>query len=185
MKRTLPVALPLFLVIACVPAVAQYCTSTSNFTNCANLEEYIGNVTIGTLNHNSGCINAPAYEDYTAVPAPTLTQASGAAISVTVGNWYSTTDTVTVFFDWNGNGVLNDAGEVYPLLQGVGNAGGNTLYTGTITPPVGAVATTRMRVKTVYGSSANPCGLSSWSDTEDYTVNTSPPTGLVATGNAT
>ena len=184
MNRSL-VALPLCLVLVAVPGVAQYCTSTSSFTNCNNIEEYISNVTIGSLNNNSACLNAPAYEDYTGLAGPTLTQASGTAISVTVSEWYSTTDTVTVFCDWNGNFILNEAGEVFPLLQGTGNSGGNTLYTGLITPPVGALATTRMRVKTVWGSSSNPCGASSYSNTEDYTINTAPPTGLVAAGNAT
>jgi hypothetical protein len=182
MKRSARLALPLVLALAVMPAVAQYCASTSSLTNCVNLEEYIANVTIGSLNNSSACMNAPAYEDYTGLAAPTLTQLQGTQITVTVGNWFSSTDTVTVFFDWNGNNVLNDAGEVFPLLQGTGNSGGNTLYTGTITPPSGAASTTRMRVKTVYGSSANPCGSSSWSNTEDYTVNTLPPTGLVASG---
>jgi GEVED domain len=184
MNRSL-FAVPLCLLLVAVPGVAQYCASTSNLTNCNNVEEYISNVTIGTLNNNSACLNAPSYEDYTALPAPTLTQASGHAISVTITEWYSSTDTVTVFCDWNGNNLLNDAGEVYPLAQGAAAPGGNVAYTGTITPPVGAVASTRMRVKTVYGSSGNPCGASSWSNTEDYTVNTSPPTGLVAVGTAT
>jgi GEVED domain len=176
--------LTLCLALIAVSGVAQYCTSTSQYTNCNNIEEYISNVTIGSLNHNSACLSAPAYEDYTGVGAPTLTQASGTPISVTVSEWYSTTDTVTVFCDWNGNFILNEAGEVFPLLQGTGNSGGNTLYTGTITPPAGAVAQTRMRVKTVWGSSANPCGLNGYSNVEDYTINTSPPTGLVAAGNA-
>jgi hypothetical protein len=183
MKRSL-VFLPLCLVLVAFPGVAQYCTSTSNFTACANAEEFISNVTIGTLNHNSACLNAPAYEDYTSLVGPTLAQLSGTPISVTVSNWYSTTDSVTVFVDWNGNTVLNDAGEVFPLVQGPSAPGGAVAYTGTITPPAGAVATTRMRVKTVWGVSSNPCGASSWSNTEDYTVNTLPPSGLVASGNA-
>src|SRR4051812_13366479 len=101
MKSVLRLALPLCMVLASVPGVAQYCASTSNYTNCANAEEYISNVSLATLNHSSACMNAPAYEDYTSTAAPTLTQLSGTPMSVTVGNWYSSTDTVTVFFDWN------------------------------------------------------------------------------------
>jgi hypothetical protein len=180
MKRTFLPALSVCLMLAAAPALAQYCSASSTSLDCSQAHEYISNVTVGTLNNSSACLNTPSYEDFTAVAPPTLPQASGTAIVVTISNWYSSSDTVTVFCDWNGNGTLNDGGEVFPLLQGP--AGAVVPYSGTITPPVGAVASTRMRVRYGYSTSANPCGNITWSNAEDYTIQTSPPSGLVALG---
>jgi hypothetical protein len=92
-------------------------------------------------------------------------QGVGAPITVNIGTFWSS-DAIDVFCDWNGNGVLNDAGEATTLT-------GLAVQTGTITPPIGASALTLMRVRLRYGGSSNPCGDYGFGDTHDYLVSTS------------
>jgi hypothetical protein len=159
-----------------VPAAAQYCPSGGTGINCANADEYISNVTIGTLNNASTCVGPPGYEDFTALPGPTVFQAALTPIAVTVGNWYSL-DQVRVFCDWNGDNLLTAANEVTILVNG-----GTNVYSGAILAPVGAAASTRMRVVLTWNTVPIPCATLTWGNTEDYTINTNPPTGLVGTG---
>jgi len=161
---------------ATVPAFGQYCSSSTTGNNCS-FDEYISNVTCGGLNNNSGCVGPPAYEDFTGLTGPVCPKSVATPISVTVGNAFSG-DEVDVFCDWNGNLVLNDPGEHYPLVMSGGVASGN------ITPPLCAVGSTRFRVVLRYFGAANPCATTTWGNTEDYTVTVSDPyCASLTTGN--
>jgi len=89
-------------------------------------------------------------------------------------------DSFVVFIDWNQNGILNDAGEVYPVTQTIENSTGVDAIQAVQSIAVPANATlgnTRMRVKKVYGTIDdvsdlnNPCAGSDYGQAEDYTVN--------------
>ncbi|HAV02143.1 MAG TPA: hypothetical protein DCW95_02920, partial [Chryseobacterium sp.] len=81
-----------------------------------------------------------------------------------------------VFIDWNQNGILDDAGEVYQVPTALQNSTGTDgkEVTMDIAVPAHAVAgSTRMRVKKIFGSTnlLNPCMGASYGQAEDYTVN--------------
>lgn len=158
------VSLALCLTLAAVPAFGQYCSATHSGGSCG-IDEYISNVAIGTLNNGSACNASPHYVDYTSLGGTNLATGVGAPITVTIGTFWSG-DEVDVFCDWNGNGFLNDAGEVTTLAGGASK-------TGTITPPVGAASLCLMRVRLRYFGAADPCNDLGFGDTEDYLVSTS------------
>ncbi len=95
----------------------------------------------------------------------------------TVGFW---TNVFVVFIDWNQNGVLNDAGEVYSVTQTLSNSTGldSQQVTHNISVPTTALpGNTRMRVKKLYDDDEfitdlnNPCVGGVYGQAEDYTVN--------------
>lgn len=91
------------------------------------------------------------------------------------------TDKFAVFIDWNQNGVLNDEGEVYEVIQTLTNSDGTDgqKVEHVINVPTNALpGSTRMRVKKVYDDEGtdvanllNPCIGGSFGQAEDYTVN--------------
>lgn len=95
----------------------------------------------------------------------------------TAGNY---TNLFVVFIDWNQNGILNDAGEVYEVTQTLTNSSGldSEQVTHSISVPATAtVGSTRMRVKKLYDDDdyiddlTNPCIGGYFGQAEDYTVN--------------
>ncbi len=115
------------------------------------------------------------------------------AASVNPGNSYTITlegntngdytSKFAVFIDWNQNGTLNDAGEVYEVTQTLTNSTGadGQQVTHSISVPSDAViGSTRMRVKKIYDDEGedvsnllNPCIGASYGQAEDYSVNVS------------
>jgi len=82
----------------------------------------------------------------------------------------------TVFVDWNQNGSLDDASEVYEIGSITNSTGTDGQQaTGTIEVPVDAMlGETRMRVYKNYNSSVtDPCAANNFGQVEDYTVNVS------------
>ncbi|AZB28952.1 GEVED domain-containing protein [Chryseobacterium balustinum] len=95
----------------------------------------------------------------------------------TAGNY---TNVFVVFIDWNQNGVLNDAGEVYELTQTITNSTGMDSQQVThsiVVPATAAIGNTRMRVKKLFDDDdyindlTNPCIGGDFGQAEDYTVN--------------
>ncbi|MDO5509217.1 MAG: choice-of-anchor J domain-containing protein [Weeksellaceae bacterium] len=82
-----------------------------------------------------------------------------------------------VFIDWNQNGILDDAGEVYEVADLLTNSTGEdgVHITHTIAVPLDALpGETRMRIKKIYHTHSgllDPCEQSGWGQAEDYTVN--------------
>lgn len=141
-----------------------------------NEYDYIHNVTFAGINNTSG-MGSSAYEDFTSATPGVLTIGEPSAYSITIESDYD--EYVTVFIDWNQNGVLNDPGEVYTVVSGSVGFGSLT-YTGQITPPTSALTgNTRMRVLIDWDNENNgdPClGFASSSifgsfgEVEDYTI---------------
>src|SRR6185436_9231172 len=99
-----------------VAVSAQYCANAPSGFSCATPDEYISNVTVCAINNTSAC--GPGYEDYSSLNAG-FAGGGSYPISVTVGQWYDAFDNVTVFVDWNNDFDFADAGESFPLAQGV------------------------------------------------------------------
>jgi len=162
-----------------------YCTAGATNTT----GEKISNFTYNTINNNSS--STAGYENFsntstTVFLFPNSTLSFSATISSPV-----VTDEVKIFIDFNHDGDFDDAGEtVYtsplPLSSGT--------ITGNITIPALSSSVlsgrTRMRVRlhdSNNGPNATPCGVSTWGQVEDYTVDiqncinasiTSQPTGI-------
>jgi len=139
-----------------------YCAaSTTNISTT----EYIKKVACGTISNTTA---RSSYTNYSTL-STTVVRGTPRTITVTIGSGFST-DKVCVFVDWNNNGLFTDAGEnVYNSPNGVGP------HTGSFTPPASAVTgAVRMRIRltdTASGANLTPCGVSSYGEVEDYTLN--------------
>lgn len=156
-----------------------YCVASHATVDCVGADEFISNVTIGTINNSSGCVVTPAYEDYTA-QSTAVNPDTSVPITVTVSNWFSATDRVSVFCDWNQNLVLDEPGEVTVLTDG---GAPNHIYAGNIIVPVGAtIGDTRMRVRLAFAV-PTACGTSGtgFGNIEDYTLEVSASTNPIVT----
>ena len=147
-----------------------YCTASTGYTPCDTADEYISNVTFGSINNSSDCTQ-PSYEDYTS-QSTTMAAGDSAPITVIIGTAFEQ-DECTVFVDWNNNGVFTDAGEVFPMDPFQLGLGEDT-FNGTITVPAGTTAgAKRMRVVLAYAEDPIPCPDSStvpYGNIEDYTI---------------
>src|SRR5690606_497056 len=144
-----------------------------------NDEEYITNVSFNTINNSSSYIYSNSYVNYTGI-STNVTQGSQYTLSVSIYSEYGD-DMLYAYFDWNGNGVLNDAGEVYQLTGGSGY--GNLTYTqNIIIPNTSVTGPIRMRVIVSYDdyNYNGPCYDALYGEVEDYTVNIVPSTNCVA-----
>jgi hypothetical protein len=172
--------LALLLCLLTLPATAQYCAAA---LGCAcsvpYADEYIANVSFGTLNNSSGCQINPSYSDFTAVTGGDMFPGTANAISVTIGNYWSS-DEIFVWCDWNNDFVFDNATELVgsgpsPCPACPGGGAGPATWTGSITPPALASGSTRMRVILRYANSTpNSCptpATSGFGEVEDYTVN--------------
>ncbi|MEW7278464.1 GEVED domain-containing protein [Aquimarina sp. 2201CG1-2-11] len=136
----------------------DYCTPSAGSPD----GQHITNVTIGSINNNSGAGNN-GYTDYTAQS----TDLSGSGtLSVTAQSTWALTK-AKAWVDWNKDGTFSNSEEV---LNGAGTVTNRT-YTSTITVPNGASGAVRLRVRVAYSSDPTPCGNIHFSDTEDYTLN--------------
>jgi len=126
----------------------------------------IDNTTDATLN------GTPALEDFTAIEGHvTAGESYDVALEGnTDGDWV---DYFTVFIDWNQNGDLTDAGEMYEI-GAIANSTGTDgqQATGSIMVPSDAIeGATLMRViKNWDVSPTNPCGTYNYGQAEDYTL---------------
>jgi len=134
--------------------------------------EPISRVNISDIDNPSDANGTLPYEDFTSIQghmAPGVTY-DGAFEGNTAGNY---TTYFTVFIDWNQNGVLNDAGEVYEIgsiTNSTGTDGQQAI--GTVTVPDSAISgITRMRViKNYFSSPIDPCGEYGYGQIEDYSI---------------
>jgi GEVED domain len=147
-----------------VTAPDPYCTLSTTLNACG-IDEYIANVSCGGMNNASACSGPPSYEDFSCITGPNCPVGFATPITVTIGTFWGG-DEVDVYCDWNGNGLLTDAGEHYPLVTAAGTS------TGAITPPLGALSGVKMRVVLRYFGVAQACGTANYGNTEDYTVTT-------------
>lgn len=162
-----------------------YCINTIP-ANCTD-GDVITNVTIESINNNSGCGNSSTgYSDYTSTVAPAQLEAGTTVpISVTVGpsgdGWLY--ESVGVWIDYNQNGILDSLEGEYTNL----GTGLNQALTGSIVIPSTALTgPTRMRVVLMASISmlnTYVCGPllanNNFGEIEDYTVNILPETTVI------
>jgi len=153
-----------------VPALTGSATTTYYCTAGAidNTNDYITNLTIGSINHSSGN-GSNGYEDFTSESTPL---GIGDSISATISFINSDTSSqLLIWVDWNHDGDFDDANEnVY-----VSNSSITSSHTtASFSAPVGAVlGATRMRVRlnnSATGPNITPCGYSDLGEVEDYTL---------------
>ncbi len=137
---------------------AAYCSAS------ASCDEYISNVSIGSINNSSACTSG-GYKKYTQFWTK-VSPGIGYLITVTNGFPY-TSDQCRIWVDWNNDLDFGDAGETITMS---GSPGGGP-YTATITPPTNAVkGLARMRARITYTGSITACGALTWGETEDYSL---------------
>jgi Domain of unknown function DUF11/GEVED domain/Secretion system C-terminal sorting domain/CARDB len=143
-----------------------YCASKGEFP----WEDWLSNVQIGTQTRPS---SKAQYTDNTTSAALTVSNAT--PITLTASYSYFTFDEYcTVWIDLNSDGDFTDAGEqVYQgiLVKPAAAVGATKTLNGTITLPVGATGTRRMRVSMKRGAYATSCETFTNGEVEDYTVN--------------
>ncbi len=152
----------------------SYCASNGQST----ADEYIGNVTLGSINNNSGTgTTSTGYSDFTA--APTATQITDLDIDATSHSisvsktWTGTNydEAISVWIDFNQDGDFEDAGE--NVFSDTANQ--NSPVSGTFSIPSIVSGTvlgnTRMRVSLKYNAIPTSCESFNYGEVEDYTVN--------------
>ena len=154
----------------------------SNPTN--TFDDEIFNVSLGTLNNTSTCATlAPGvgsvlnkYSNYSGfLAAPTLMQTASYPLAVTVGQCgtFAYSGNVTVYIDYNQNGLFTDAGEMVYVSPSTSFAvAGTLLSTSIVIPSTALLGTTRMRVIANESATAPtlPTGTYFYGETEDYCV---------------
>ena len=131
----------------------------------------ISNVTFSGLENNSGDAD---YTDFTGQSANVLTGLTyNNAMTVKMNTTLDLNKFVTVFIDWNQDGVFNTTDEYYYF--GVCTTNCAEGLTGSITVPSTALlGQTRMRVIAAFGvARTSACGIYPHGEVEDYTVNVS------------
>jgi len=140
----------------------SYCGSNGNSVS----DEYISNVSVGTINNSSGA-GSGGYEDYTSI---STSVAKGSSYTITVtptwtGSTYS--EGYSAWIDYNQDGDFSDAGEQVWTQS----ATQNTSVSGSFTVPSGAEdGATRMRVSMKYNGVPSSCESFDYGEVEDYTI---------------
>lgn len=152
------------IVSVTTPAV---CYCEPSVSNCA-FNDLISIVNFSGINNSSSCNQPTGYTDFTLSVSPAAVTA-GTAVPITVNVGGGGTEYVSVWIDYNQNGIF-ETSEYYLL----GFANGSAIN-GTINIPNTAPGgTTRMRVRVQKGAAitaANACAGVQYGETEDYAVN--------------
>ncbi len=141
----------------------SYCASQGNSVT----DEWLNQVTIGTINNTSGANGG--YADFTSMSTDIPL---GGSENITLYPTWSGTkydEGFAVWIDFNKDGDFDDTGEqVFTAAQSQ-----NTSVSGTISIPATVeTGETVMRVIMQYNTiPASPCGTYNYGETEDYTVN--------------
>lgn len=152
-------------------STAQTFVSPIEFTDACiatgGCDEYISNVSIGSINNSTDCNGYSNYTDQVA----SIPVNSSESLSVSIGSYF-TGDDVTVWVDWNRDDDFDDVGEE------IGYASGAGPHLFTIAPPEGTTqGACTMRVRLSYSGSppSDPCGTTTYGEVEDYTISLTSP----------
>ena len=135
-----------------------FCTSSGGGS-----DEYIQNVSIGTINNTTG---QSYYADYSGLS--TIVEVGQVyPITITNGDPSWPTDQCGIWVDWNQNDDFSDDASI-----AVSGSPGVGPYTASIVPPADALAgVSRMRVQIIYNQSPDPCQATfSYGEVEDYSL---------------
>ena len=141
----------------CTPA---YSTGTSD-------GDYISLVQLGSINNATGRLASPYYFYYSNLSTD-LSAGDSYTITLSAGT-YPSANNITVWIDYNQNGVFEATEKLGNVTLGAAPATGAINFT----VPAGAITgTTRMRVREVWNNSnQDPCTSYSYGEAEDYNVN--------------
>ncbi|MBK7853858.1 MAG: hypothetical protein IPJ79_02205 [Bacteroidetes bacterium] len=144
---------------AVVNSASPYCQAA--YTTGTGANDYITNVTLGTINNTTGASASP-YNTYYSALNTNLTANSAYTVTGTINN--GGTEGVAVWIDYNQNGIFEASeklGEQSTLSFSIG-----------FTVPAGALnGATRMRVRNVFNTtSIDPCNSYTYGEVEDYNV---------------
>ncbi|MCB2221403.1 MAG: DUF4397 domain-containing protein [Bacteroidetes bacterium] len=138
----------------------SYCDASTSIE-----DEFIANVLCGDIDNSSGWQGGVA--DYTDI-STSIEPGMSEDITVTNGNAW-TSDKVTCWVDW-GMDYTFDVGTDEEFI--LTNDGTGAVFTGAIAVPAGtAPGDYRMRVRMSYSTDPVPCGVMSYGEVEDYTIN--------------
>ena len=139
-------------------------------TSCAaaglQCDEYISNVTFGTINNSSIC-STGGYASYSSL-ATNMAQGSSLFIAITNGLLTFPNDQCGIWVDWNSNGdFLDDLPVTVNGSPGVGP------YSATINCPINAsLGLKRLRARIHYNNeTTSPCGNTAYGEVEEYSIN--------------
>jgi len=153
----------------CIPSISNAC------------DEYIGGVELNTINNTSSC-TAGGYIDYGNI---STTLAKGTAYSATITPGITgqanpgayTNDEIAIWIDYNNDMDFSDAGEQvgYVLVA----TGWSNVFNFTV-PMSAATGAVNMRVRISYSpdGAIDPCAVSTYGESEDYTVIITGPAGV-------
>ncbi|HRP90648.1 MAG TPA: GEVED domain-containing protein [Edaphocola sp.] len=114
--------------------------------------------------------SATGYADYTATQTVQVSPSDSFGFTVLSQNGAS--PGIKIWVDWNQNGAFDANEEMYSSTAG--SSSSLNTYTGFITAPATALqGTTRMRIRNY--SNPTPCGLLTYGEAEDYSVQVGPP----------
>lgn len=129
----------------------------------------------GIDNSSSATINgSPALEIFTSISGNVI-KGNTYPIAVKGNTDGPYTNKITVYIDWNQDGVFDVNNEKYSIGNIYNSTGlDNIQATGNISIPNNALSgTTRMRVMKKYSTEAEPCNTSGYGQAEDYSLNVS------------
>lgn len=161
----------LFLIIFMNESFAQspLCESTATSFCC----EYVESVTInGATRSGNSDFTGPGYYDYTNDVLTNLVAGNTYPVSIVVNTNSAYQEYVKIWFDFNGNGVLSDPGEL--IFDQVNTVNGSYTFTGSFTVPTSAFnGDVYLRVMMVYNSTPVLCGNYDYGNTLDFKANVS------------
>jgi gliding motility-associated-like protein len=168
MKKHLLVSIIMVGFLTTLKAQSPLCSSSPSTFCC----EYVSSVTINGITRAgapdaTGFTSGPGYFDYTGSSITNLTAGQTYPVSVTVRTNSSYQEYVKIWFDFNGNGVLSDAGEL--VFNQVNTFNGTYVYSGNVTVPSTAFnGEVYIRVVMVYANSPALCGSYAYGTTLDF-----------------
>ncbi|MEW7277472.1 GEVED domain-containing protein [Aquimarina sp. 2201CG1-2-11] len=139
-----------------ISSVSDYCIPTAGSPS----GQYIKNVTIGSINNDSGA-SANGYSDFT---SQSISINDITTISVTPQITWSATR-IKAWVDWNQDGNFDNSSET--VLNSSGNL---TTYSTSFTVPSGVSGEIILRVRVAYANDPAPCGVIYFIEKEDYTL---------------
>ena len=151
--------------------MVSYCPAASTNANY----EWIESIKFGGLNHISGSDNG--YGDHTDQIAE-ITAGQNYSLSLTPGYAGSPYNEYwRAWIDLNKDGDFDDAGE---MIYDAGMISNKPVVASVLIPGNAEGGKTRMRITMKYNGPADACGLYSYGEVEDYTVNITPGDGTGA-----